>query len=60
MEHIVFLERHSLDAEVRRPAFAHSCDAAESATLAIVNKTPLRAADIPNFILTPHVAWASK
>jgi glycerate dehydrogenase len=55
MEHIVFLERHSLDAEVRRPAFAHSwaehgkvepgevVPRLERATLAIVNKTALRA-----------------
>ena len=57
MEHIVFLERDSLDASVRRPAFAHTWqehtgipDAAEAARLlepasiAIVNKAPLRAA----------------
>jgi glycerate dehydrogenase len=25
-----------------------------------VNGNPLLAADIPNFILTPHVAWASR
>jgi glycerate dehydrogenase len=55
MEHVVFLERDSLDAQVRRPAFAHSWEehgklAAEEivprlqrATIAIVNKTPLRA-----------------
>jgi glycerate dehydrogenase len=55
MEHIVFLERHSLDAQVRRPAFPHSweehgkvaaADVArrlERATIAIVNKTALRA-----------------
>jgi glycerate dehydrogenase len=55
MEHIVFLERDSLDAQVRRPAFAHSWEehgklAAEEivprlqrATIAIVNKTALRA-----------------
>jgi glycerate dehydrogenase len=56
MEEIVFLERDSLEADVRRPAFAHSWrehtgipvadDAARllgGATIAIVNKTPLRA-----------------
>jgi glycerate dehydrogenase len=55
MEHVVFLERDSLDAQVRRPAFAHSWEehgklAAEEivprlqrATIAIVNKTALRA-----------------
>jgi len=55
MEHIVFLERDSLDAQVRRPAFAHSWEEhgklaageivprLQRATIAIVNKTPLRA-----------------
>jgi glycerate dehydrogenase len=56
MEEIVFLERDSLDASVRRPAFAHawrehagipSPDEAvrllERASIAIVNKLPLRA-----------------
>ena len=55
MEHVVFLERDSLDAQVRRPALAHSWEehgklAAEEivprlqrATIAIVNKIPLRA-----------------
>lgn len=57
VDEIVFLERDSLDAEVRRPAFPHSWhehsgipDAEETvrllgqATIAIVNKVPLRAA----------------
>jgi len=57
MEQIVFLERDSLDAEVRRPAFPHAWrehtgipgadDAVrllEQASIAIVNKTPLGAA----------------
>jgi glycerate dehydrogenase len=55
MEHVVFLERHSLDAQVRRPAFPHSWEEhgkvaaadvvrrLERATIAIVNKTALRA-----------------
>lgn len=56
MEEIVFLERDSLDAVVRRPAFPHAWhehegipDAARTeallaqATIAIVNKVPLRA-----------------
>jgi glycerate dehydrogenase len=55
MEEIVFLERDSLEAEVRRPGFAHAWrehtgipspeEAArllERATIAIVNKVPLR------------------
>ncbi|OGA42225.1 MAG: glycerate dehydrogenase [Betaproteobacteria bacterium RIFCSPLOWO2_12_FULL_68_19] len=59
MEEIVFLERDSLDAELRRPAFAHSwrehtgipgpeetARLLEPATIAIVNKTPLRAATL--------------
>jgi glycerate dehydrogenase len=55
MEHIVFLERDSLDAQVRRPGFAHSWEEnakvgaeevvprLKQATIAIVNKTRLRA-----------------
>jgi len=55
LEHIVFLERSSLEATVRRPGFAHTWsehgrvapqDVAEhlaEATIAIVNKTPLSA-----------------
>ena len=59
MEEIVFLERDSLGANVRRPAFAHAWrehtgipDAGEAArlleqaTIAIVNKTPLREATL--------------
>lgn len=55
MEEIVFLERDSLEAEVRRPAFAHAwrehtgipspeetARLLERATIAIVNKVPLR------------------
>ena len=55
MEEIVFLERDSLDAEVRRPGFAHewrehtgipspgeTARLLERATIAIVNKVPLR------------------
>jgi glycerate dehydrogenase len=56
MEEIVFLERDSLDAQVRRPAFAHAWrehtgipspeetrTLLDQATIAIVNKVPLRA-----------------
>lgn len=55
---IVFLDRASIDAQVRRPAFAHdwtehaATDAADAAarlagaTIAITNKVPLRAADL--------------
>ncbi|MGQ0546391.1 MAG: D-2-hydroxyacid dehydrogenase [Betaproteobacteria bacterium] len=59
MEEIVYLERDSLDAEVRRPSFPHAWrehtgipDAEatarllEQATIAVVNKTPLRAATL--------------
>lgn len=59
MEEIVFLERDSVQADVRRPAFAHAWrehagipDAQETAhllepaTIAIVNKTPLREATL--------------
>jgi glycerate dehydrogenase len=53
MHHIVFLERASLDAQVRRPAFEHTwaehgkvaadqlADCLAGASIAIVNKTPL-------------------
>jgi glycerate dehydrogenase len=55
MEHIVFLDRDSLMADVRAPAFAHSWDThgatlpeqvvarLQGATIAISNKVPLRA-----------------
>src|SRR5205085_3776995 len=58
VEHIVFLERGSLEATVRRPDFPHTWrehgkvtqdDVAArlaDATIAIVNKTPLRAETI--------------
>jgi glycerate dehydrogenase len=57
-QHIVFLDRDSLIANVRRPAFAHTwqeypataaADAAArlaTATIAITNKVPLREADL--------------
>jgi glycerate dehydrogenase len=71
MEHIVFLERDSLDAQVRRPAFAHSWEehgkvAAEEivprlqrATIAIVNKTPLRAEAIGRLPALNFIAVAA-
>jgi glycerate dehydrogenase len=71
MERIVFLERHSLDAQVRRPAFAHSWEehgkvAAEEvvprlerATLAIVNKTALRADAIGRLATLKFIAVAA-
>lgn len=58
VEHIVFVERDSLDANVRRPAFPHTweehgrvapdevVERFANATIAIVNKTPLAAAAI--------------
>jgi glycerate dehydrogenase len=59
MEEVVFLERDALEADVRRPSFPHAWrehtgipDAEqaarllEQATIAIVNKTPLRAATL--------------
>lgn len=59
MEEVVFLERDALEADVRRPSFPHAWrehagipDAAEAArlleqaTIAVVNKTPLRAATL--------------
>jgi glycerate dehydrogenase len=71
MEHIVFLERDSLDAQVRRPAFAHSWEehgrvAAEEvverlkgATIAIVNKTPLPAEAIGRLPALKFIAVAA-
>jgi glycerate dehydrogenase len=62
--HIVFLERDSLDATVRRPAFEHTWAEHDrldpeqvvaelfNATIAIVNKTPLRAATLARL---PHL-----
>lgn len=59
MEEVVFLERDALEADVRRPSFPHAWrehtgipDAGEAArlleqaTIAIVNKTPLREATL--------------
>jgi len=58
MQHIVFLDRDSLHATVRPPAFAHqwrdypatsAADVVErlaGATIAVTNKVPLRAADL--------------
>jgi glycerate dehydrogenase len=71
MEHIVFLERHSLDAQVRRPSFAHSWEEhgkvapdeivprLERATIAIVNKTALRADEIRRLPALKLVAVAA-
>jgi glycerate dehydrogenase len=71
MEHIVFLERDSLEAQVRRPGFAHSWEehgklAAEevvprlkSATIAIVNKTALRAEAIARLPALKLIAVAA-
>jgi glycerate dehydrogenase len=58
MQHIRFLERGSIDANVRRPSFPHSWEEhgkvpphevvplLKDATIAIVNKTPLPAASL--------------
>jgi glycerate dehydrogenase len=71
MEHIVFLERDSLDAQVRRPAFAHSWEEhgklaageivprLQRATIAIVNKTPLRAEAIGRLPALKFIAVAA-
>jgi glycerate dehydrogenase len=71
MEHIVFLERDSLDAQVRRPAFAHSWEEhgklaageivprLQRATIAIVNKTPLRAEAIGHLPALNFIAVAA-
>ena len=71
MEHIVFLERDSLEAQVRRPAFAHSWEehrklAAEEivprlqrATIAIVNKTALSAEAIGRLPALKFIAVAA-
>ena len=71
MEHVVFLERDSLDAQVRRPAFAHSWEEhgklaageivprLQRATIAIVNKTPLRAEAIERLPALKLIAVAA-
>jgi glycerate dehydrogenase len=66
METIVFLERNTLDADVRKPAFAHEwrdygetrpeevLERLRGATIAVVNKVPLRAdvlAELPRLKL---------
>jgi len=64
MEHIVFLERDSIDATIRRPAFPHSWEEfgkvgvdelvqkLERASIVVVNKLPLRAATLASL---PHL-----
>jgi glycerate dehydrogenase len=64
VQHIVFLERDSLEADVRRPAFAHTwvehgrlptdevARVLGDATIAVVNKTPLKADTIAQL---PHL-----
>jgi glycerate dehydrogenase len=71
MQHIVFLERDSLEAEVRRPSFPHQwqefgrvgedelVQRLEPATIAIVNKTPLRAATLARLPALRMVAVAA-
>ena len=71
MHTIVFLDRASLLAEVRRPAFAHSwheypaSDASEllsrlhDATIAITNKVPLRAATLQRLPQLKMIAVAA-
>jgi glycerate dehydrogenase len=71
MEHIVFLDRDSLHASVRPPAFAHSwqdhpatahADVVErlaDASIAITNKVPLRAADIARLPKLKMIAVAA-
>jgi len=64
MQHIVFLDRQSLKAEVRRPSFPHSWEEHEqtlepevanrlaNATIAITNKVPIRRATLEKL---PHL-----
>jgi glycerate dehydrogenase len=71
MHNIVFLDRDSLMADVRRPAFEHAWgeypatserDVAErlrDATIAITNKVPLRAADIAQLPKLKMIAVAA-
>ena len=72
MEDIVFLERDSLDAKVRRPAFPHTWqehagipDATRTeallaqASIAIVNKVPLRAATLERLPRLKMIAVAA-
>jgi hypothetical protein len=78
MEHIVFLERKSVDAEVRRPAVAHEWREYEvSEQSEVIERlagagvdvlsneppregNPLLELELPNLVVTPHVAWASR
>lgn len=71
MQKIVFLDRDSLDATVRRPSFEHAwtdhpgtapADVVarlKDATIAITNKVPLRAADIAQLPALKMVAAAA-
>lgn len=71
MEKIVFLDRDSLDATVRRPSFDHAWSEypgtapadvvarLQDATIAITNKVPLRAADIARLPKLKMVAVAA-
>lgn len=71
MEKIVFLDRDSLVATVRRPAFAHewaeypgtapaqAVERLKDATIAITNKVPLRAADLAQLPSLKMVAVAA-
>jgi glycerate dehydrogenase len=64
MQHIVFLERATITAPIREPRFPHDwtsfettrsseiVDRLQNATIAIVNKLPLRAADLAQL---PHL-----
>jgi glycerate dehydrogenase len=71
MEHIVFVERGSVEATVRRPSFSHTWEehgrvgpdelvaCLANATIAIVNKTPLAAAAIERLPRLRLVALAA-
>jgi glycerate dehydrogenase len=71
MHNIVFLDRDSLVAELRRPAFEHSwrdypatepdevAERLRDATIAITNKVPLRAADIARLPKLKMIAVAA-
>jgi glycerate dehydrogenase len=71
MERIVFLDRNTLEAKVRRPAFAHQwieydetraeqiVERLEDATIAITNKVPLREAELSTLPRLRFIAVAA-
>jgi glycerate dehydrogenase len=71
MERIVFLDRNTLDANIRSPGFAHEwieydetqasevMERLEGATIAITNKVPLREAELQQLPLLRFIAVAA-